>query len=60
MDRPLMLAALRVLTGVCNGGSVQASDIDLIRSRALPRERNLALDDMARRLVWRLAKTPKP
>jgi hypothetical protein len=58
MDRPLMLAALRVLTGVSYGRRIESSDIDLVRRHALPRERDLDLDDLARRIVRRLAKRP--
>jgi hypothetical protein len=53
-----MLAALRILTGVSYGRRTDSSEIDLARRHALPRERDLDLDDLARRIVRRLAKRP--
>ena len=54
MDRPLLLAALRVLSGLTSAGPrPAAADVDLVRSSALPEERDLALDDIARNLARR-------
>lgn len=52
MDRPLLLAALRVL-GSLEARRVAASDVDLLKSRALPNERDLDLDDLARSIAHR-------
>jgi hypothetical protein len=54
MDRPLLLAALRVLSGVTSAGPrPAAADVDLLKSNALPEERDIQLDDLARSIAHR-------
>jgi hypothetical protein len=54
MDRPLLLAALRVLSGLMAAGRrPTVADIDLLRHNALPEENDLELDDLARRIARR-------
>jgi hypothetical protein len=54
MDRRLLLAALRVLSGLCaTGQPPAAADIHLLRVSALSDEQDLALDDLARTIARR-------
>ena len=47
-DRPLLRAALRVLTSLEYREPTEASDIDLLRNNARPEDTDLDLDDLAR------------
>jgi hypothetical protein len=53
-DRLLLCAALRVLTSLEYRRATAASDIDLLRSRSLPEETDLDIDDLARAVAQRV------
>ena len=53
MDRILLSAALRVLSGLTCGPRPSASDIDSVSGSALPDEGDLYLDDLGRRVAER-------
>jgi hypothetical protein len=53
MDGETLRAALRVLSSICSGAPASSSDVDLIRASALPEERDLELDDLARYVAER-------
>jgi hypothetical protein len=53
MDREKLRAALRVLSSIYASKPANASDVDLIKASALPEERDLELDDLARHVAER-------
>jgi hypothetical protein len=53
MDKPVLQAALRVLMSLENGTCANAFDVDLVRGNALPGERDVELDDLARAVAGR-------
>jgi hypothetical protein len=59
MDRPKLLSALRVLASLYSGASLSVSDVDRLRTSALPEERDLELDELARRIARRELHQPE-
>ena len=53
MDRQLLHATLRVLSGLSYGPRPSTTDTELVRGSALPEESDLDLEDLARRVAQR-------
>ena len=61
MDRQLLGAALRVLSGSTYGVRISPSAMEVVQSNALPHECDLNLDDLARHVAERaMGKKPTP
>lgn len=54
IDRKLLAAALRVLTGRLDGRRTAIEDVDFLREHAISREMDYELEDLACSIVQRL------
>ena len=60
MNRPLYMAALRVLGQITSGGDYSAEDLSLLRRHALPGETSLPVDVLCCEIIQRELGEPKP
>ena len=60
MDRELLAAALRVLTCTLYGGRLAVDDINLLKSKTQPEEQDCKPEELACRIIQRMAWQREP
>jgi hypothetical protein len=60
MNRPLYMAALRVLGQITNGNDYSVEDLSLVRRHAGPGETDLPVDVLCCEIIQRELGKPKP